>query len=115
VARVYAGGDPLVSAGLHAIGLGPKLHLAAGLVVVSLSVPAAGAALHGIGTQNEYRRHAQRCRRMVTQLTRLQYQMSDAQSLAQIRRIAANVERSMREESTDWFGVMRFHDIELIT
>ena len=24
------------------------------------------------------------------------------------------VERSMREESNDWFGVMRFHDIELI-
>jgi hypothetical protein len=28
--------------------------------------------------------------------------------------VAANVERSMREESNDWFGVMRFHDIELI-
>jgi hypothetical protein len=108
-------GITLISAVLHAIGLGPKLHLAAGLVVVSLSVPAAGAALHGIGTQQEYRRHAQRCRRMVTQLTRLQYQMNDAESLTQIRRIAANVERSMREESTDWFGVMRFHDIELIT
>jgi hypothetical protein len=108
-------GITLISAVLHAIGLGPKLHLAAGLIVVSLSVPAAGAALHGIGTQHEYRRHAQRGRRMVTQLTRLQYQMNDAENLAQIRRIAANVERSMREESNDWFGVMRFHDIELIT
>lgn len=105
----------LISAVLHAIGLGPKLHLAAGLVVVSLSVPAAGAALHGIGTQHEYRRHAQRGKRMVTQLTQLQYQMSRAESLAEIRHIAANVERSMREESSDWFGVMRFHDIELIT
>lgn len=105
----------LVSAVLHAAGLGPKLHLAAGLVVVSLSVPAAGAALHGIGTQHEYRRHAQRGRRMVTQLTRLRFQMDEAESLAQIRQIAANVERSMREESNDWFGVMRFHDIELIT
>jgi Protein of unknown function (DUF4231) len=108
-------GITLISAVLHAIGLGPKLHLAAGLVVVSLSVPAAGAALHGIGTQHEYRRHAQRCRRMVTQLTQLQYQMNEAESLTEIRHIAANVERSMREESNDWFGVMRFHDIELIT
>lgn len=108
-------GTTLISAVLHAIGLGPRLHLAAGLIVVSLSVPAAGAALHGIGTQHEYRRHAQRCRRMVTQLTQLQYQMSTAESLTQIRHIAANVERSMREESNDWFGVMRFHDIELIT
>jgi hypothetical protein len=108
-------GITLISAVLHAIGLGPKLHLAAGLVVVSLSVPAAGAALHGIGTQREYRRNAQRGKRMVTQLTQLQYQMNKAESLAQIRQIAANVERSMREESNDWFGVMRFHDIELIT
>jgi hypothetical protein len=104
----------LVSAVLHAFGLGPRLHLAAGLVVLSLSVPAAGAALHGIGTQHEYSRHAQRCRRMVAQLRQLQAQMSEAQSLPQIRQIAANVERSMREESNDWFGVMRFHDIELI-
>lgn len=108
-------GITLISAVLHAIGLGSKLHLAAGLVVVSLSVPAAGAALHGIGTQHEYRRHAQRGRRMVTQMTQLQYQMNEAENLAQIRQIAANVERSMREESNDWFGVMRFHDIELIT
>jgi hypothetical protein len=114
-ATAFLFGITLVSAVLHAIGLGPKLHLAAVLIVVSLSVPAAGAALHGIGTQREYRRHAQRGRRMVTQLTHLQYQMNGAESLAQIRRIAANVERSMREESNDWFGVMRFHDIELIT
>jgi hypothetical protein len=108
-------GITLISAVLHALGLGPRLHLAAGLIVVSLSVPAAGAALHGIGTQHEYRRHAERGRRMVTQLTRLQYQMAQAESLAQIRHIAANVERALREESNDWFGVMRFHDIELIT
>jgi len=108
-------GTTLVSAVLHAVGLGPRLHLAAELVVVSLAVPAVGAALHGIGTQHEYRRHAERCERMVAQLAQLQDQMNEAQSLAQIRHIAANVERSMREENNDWFGVMRFHDIELIT
>ncbi len=52
---------------------------------------------------------------MVIQLVQLRDQMNEAESLAQIRHIAANVERSMREESNDWFGVMRFHDIELIT
>ena len=108
-------GITLVSAFLHAVGLGPRLHLAADLVVLSISIPAIGEAVHGIETQREYRRHAQRCKRMVTQLEQLQYQMNEAQSLPQIRRIAANVERSMREESNDWFGVMRFHDIELIT
>jgi hypothetical protein len=107
-------GITLISAVLHAIGLGPRLHLGAELVVLSLVVPAAGAALHGIGTQHEYSRHAQRCRRMVTQLAQLQYQMDEADTLQQIRQISANMERSMREEATDWFGVMRFHDIELI-
>ena len=52
---------------------------------------------------------------MVTQSTQLQDQMNVAENLAQIRQIVANVERSLLEESNDWFGVMRFHDIELIT
>jgi SMODS and SLOG-associating 2TM effector domain 1 len=105
----------LVAASLHALKLGPRLHLAALLVVLSVSIPAVGAALHGIDSQREYRRHAQRCGRMVTQLGQLQDQMNKAQTLPQIRQVAANVERSMREESNDWFGAMRFHDIELIT
>jgi hypothetical protein len=84
-------------------------------VLLSISIPAFGAAVHGIETQREHRRHAQRCKRMASQLRQLQYQMNEARSLQQIRQIAANVERSMREESNDWFGVMRIHDIELIT
>jgi hypothetical protein len=105
----------LVSAALHALKLGPRLHLAALIVVLSVSIPAVGAALHGIGTQREYQRHAQRCQRMVTHLGKLQDQMNKAQTLPQIRQVAVNVERSMREESNEWFGAMRFHDIELIT
>lgn len=104
----------LIAAVLHAAGLGPSLHLSPGLVVVSIAVPAIGAAIHGVGTEREYRRHATRCRRMGAQLTQLQVQMREARSLPEIRQVAANVERSMREESNDWFGVMRFHDIELI-
>ena len=108
-------GITLVSAVLHAIGLGPKLHLAAELIFLSISVPAVGAAIHGIGAHRDYRRQAERCSRMVDRLAQLGYQMDEAQSLSQIRQIAVNVERSMREESHDWFGAMRFHDIELIT
>jgi hypothetical protein len=29
--------------------------------------------------------------------------------------VAAATEQVMREENSDWFGVMRFHDMELIT
>jgi len=107
-------GITLIAAVLHAAGLGPSLHVTTSLVVLSIAVPAIGAAIHGVGTQREYRRHAARCRRMGAQLTQLQVQMSEARSLPEIRHVAANVERSMREESNDWFGVMRFHDIELI-
>ena len=88
----------LVAAVLHAAGLGPSLHLTTDLVVLSVAVPAIGAAIHGVGTQREYRRHAERCRRMIVQLTRLESAMSEARNLPEIRQVAANVERSMREE-----------------
>jgi hypothetical protein len=32
-----------------------------------------------------------------------------------IHEIAAGAEHLMRAENSDWFGVMRFHDVELIT
>jgi hypothetical protein len=85
------------------------------LVVVSISVPAAGAAVHGISTQRQFRRHAQRYSRMAGLLTRVQEEMDRAASLEEIRELAAETELIMREENSDWFGVMRFHDMELIT
>ncbi len=48
-------------------------------------------------------------------LAQLQEEMANARSLAQVRDVAAETERIMREENSDWFGVMRFHDMELIT
>ncbi len=36
-------------------------------------------------------------------------------SSKQVQEVARETERVMREENSDWFGVMRFHDIELIT
>ena len=32
-----------------------------------------------------------------------------------IHEVAADAEQLMRAENSDWFGVMRFHDVELIT
>lgn len=90
-------------------------HLAALLIVLSISVPAVGAAIHGIATQQQDRRHAERNGRMVSLLEKLRRDMSKASSLARIQELAAQTERVMREENSDWFGVMRFHDMELIT
>jgi hypothetical protein len=85
------------------------------LIVLSICVPAVGAALHGIRTQSEFRRHAQRYQQMAGLLVEVQDELSRAQSIEWIHEIAADAERVMRAENSDWFGVMRFHDVELIT
>jgi len=109
----------LVAAVLHLAGVGDHgLHrstLAATLIVLSICIPAVGAAVHGAETQGQYKRHAQRFDRMAALLARLRQRMDAAEDLRQVQVVAAEVERTMREESNDWFGVMRFHDVELIT
>jgi hypothetical protein len=85
------------------------------VIVLSISIPAIGGALHGIGTQSQFRHHAGRYRRMIDLLTELEQQLEQAGSMEQLRQGAAETERVMREENSDWFGVMRFHDMELIT
>jgi hypothetical protein len=85
------------------------------IIVVSITVPAIGAAFHGVGTQRQFRRHAERYHRMEGLLKQVQRDMDGAASLDQVRKVAAETEQLMREENSDWFGVMRFHDMELIT
>lgn len=85
------------------------------LIVVSIAVPAFGAAFHGIGTQRQFRHHSERYRRMAVLLVQVREEMAQAASLEQVREVAAQTEQIMREENSDWFGVMRFHDMELIT
>jgi hypothetical protein len=85
------------------------------LIVVSISVPAFGAAVHGFGTLRQFRRHGESYRRMAGVLSGLQAEMNDATTIEQIQDFAATTEQIMREENSDWFGVMRFHDMELIT
>jgi hypothetical protein len=48
-------------------------------------------------------------------LAQVQAEMTDAATIEQVREVAAATEQAMREENSDWFGVMRFHDMELIT
>ena len=85
------------------------------LIVVSITVPAFGAAVHGFGAQRQFRRHSERYRRMAGVLGQVQAEMTDATTIEQVQDVAAATEQIMREENSDWFGVMRFHDMELIT
>jgi hypothetical protein len=82
---------------------------------VSIAVPAVGAAFHGIGAQRQFRHHSERYRRMVDLLTEVYGEMARAPSLERVREVAVQTEQIMREENSDWFGVMRFLDMELIT
>ena len=108
-----------VAAFLHLLGWGEHhdnpTEFGLLLIVLSICVPAIGAAVHGIRTQSEFRRHCQRYQRMAGLLRQLDTDMGRADSITVIHEIAADAERLMRAENSDWFGVMRFHDVELIT
>jgi hypothetical protein len=41
--------------------------------------------------------------------------LADATTIEQVQDVAVAAEQIMREENSDWFGVMRFHDMVLIT
>ena len=108
-----------VAAFLHLLGWGEHhgdaTEFGLLLIVLSICVPAIGAAVHGIRTQSEFRRHCQRYERMAGLLRQLDADMGRADSIAVIHEVAGDAEQLMRAENSDWFGVMRFHDVELIT
>jgi SMODS and SLOG-associating 2TM effector domain 1 len=108
----------LAAAVAHVFGWGGALGgwtLASLFLVLSISLPATGAAVHGIRSQRQFRRHSQRYARMTRLLSSLQGEMDAAETLGAVQVVAADTERIMREENGDWFGVMRFLDMELIT
>ena len=85
------------------------------LLLASITFPAVGGAFHGFGAQRQFRRHSERYRTMAGVLGQVRAEMTEATTLGQVREAAAATEQVMREENSDWFGVMRFHDMELIT
>lgn len=85
------------------------------LLIISITFPAIGAALHGYVGQRQFRRQSERYRTMAGVLAQAQADMARATAIEQVQDVARETERIMREENSDWFGVMRFHDIELIT
>jgi hypothetical protein len=85
------------------------------LLIASITFPAIGAGLHGYGAQRQFRRHSERYRTMAGVLAQARADMAGATTIYQVQDVARETERIVREENSDWFGVMRFHDIELIT
>jgi hypothetical protein len=80
---------------------------------LSIVVPAAAAAVSGLTAQREYQQHAKRYERMTRQLTDLRVRMEAADDLQELQRLALETERRLREETGEWFGVVRLHALEL--
>jgi hypothetical protein len=83
------------------------------LVLVSIAVPAAGAALSGIRAEQEFERHAERYRQATAHLRAQRDALRGATDATGVRRVVADVEALMMEENEDWLGVVWFHDFEL--
>jgi conflict system pore-forming effector with SLATT domain len=81
--------------------------------ILSLTLPAVGAALSGLLAQREYQRNSDRYRWMEHSLEAAEQTMRSAETPAAVRRAAAEAETTLLEENRDWVGVMRFHDFEL--
>ncbi|MFE5868442.1 DUF4231 domain-containing protein [Streptomyces roseifaciens] len=112
-------GITLIAAFLHMLGAGQHVDHDSSwgllLIVLSIGMPTLGAAVHGIRTQAQFRQHCQRYLRMAQLLEGLEGKLQRARTLERIREVAIETERVMRDETSAWFGVMRFHDIELIS
>ena len=80
---------------------------------LSIVIPAAAGALSGLAAQREFHQHAQRYGRMTRRMTDAKLQMEMATDLVAVQRLALKTERAIREESGEWFGVVRLHDLEL--
>jgi hypothetical protein len=109
-------GLTLLAAILHAAslhGLELSHRLGDWLVLVSIMLPAVAAGLGGIRAQREYLRNAERSARMAHTLQALKGPLERAPDLADLRALARTTGTLMLEENRDWFGTMRFHDIEL--
>jgi hypothetical protein len=80
---------------------------------LSVVIPAIGAALSGYGAQREYSRLAERSRLMVVRLKDMRQSVTEAESLAALRKAARRTELLMRSETADWYDVVRMHDLEV--
>jgi SMODS and SLOG-associating 2TM effector domain 1 len=104
----------ILAAVAHARELGGhEGHEAELFSILSLTLPAVGAALSGLLAQREYQRNSERYRWMEHSLEAAEQRMRSADTAAAVRLVAAEAETTLLEENSDWVGVMRFHDFEL--
>jgi hypothetical protein len=121
LAAIYAAFLATIGAAVpHALGVGHAhaegVHFSVGELfsILSITLPALGAALGGLLAQREYHRNADRYDWMERSLEEAEKQMRSAPTVDEVRRAAAAAEATLLQENRDWVGVMRFHDFELV-
>jgi hypothetical protein len=84
-------------------------------VFLAVALPAVGAALGGIRDQRQYRIHAARSKRMVSDLSRLRRQLDRENELEPVQRLAAQTQAAIDADKHDWLGVTEFQDLEIVS
>lgn len=105
----------IVAAILHSLGVGhdpAEGSWAELLLFVSVATPALAGAISAIRMQGEYELHAERYGRMAYELSDTKERMEIAPDLPTLRTVATEAEGILRDENREWFGVMRFQELE---
>jgi hypothetical protein len=105
-------GTAIGSAALHALHLVEE-PVGDAVIVLSIALPAAAAALIGIAALEQHHRHAERFELMARRLHELAHRLREARDLERVQVVALRIEAELRTEADAWIDVMRFQDVEL--
>jgi hypothetical protein len=104
-------GATLVVAVVHAAEINEGAHH--WLELASILLPAAAAAVHGLRSQRDYVRNAERAAQLLEGLEHLRDRLTTGADKAQVQSVVAEASRLMLEENREWFGLMRHHELEI--
>ncbi|MGD1058024.1 MAG: DUF4231 domain-containing protein, partial [Solirubrobacteraceae bacterium] len=99
---------------LHIAEVGRGSWVEEALKLSALILPAFGGAVAGLREYGQLRVHAERSRRAEKRLRALKERLALSSSLASVRRLAADTQQVMVDETLDWYGVVEFQDVEIM-
>ena len=101
-------------AALHIARVGHRLSSEKVLELAALTLPAFGGAVAGLREYGQLRLHEERSRRSATRLQALKDRLAVSSTLESVRRLAADTQRVMVDETLDWYGVVEFQDVDIV-
>ena len=99
---------------LHIVEVGNSSWVAEALKLSALTLPAFGGAAAGLREYGQLRLHEERSKRAVSRLHGLKNRLAVSSTLASVRRLAADTQRVMVDETVDWYGVVEFQDVDIV-